>query len=96
MLAARSGAEHDTHADRPDSSRDARHRNIFGIEAAIEKEGKPRPELIDRNSPRSEHLRVSESIRERVGGLLHRRRGGFADVITTDRDRIPERDFARG
>ena len=95
-LRARSCAKHVAHADRPDSSRDASERDVFRVEAAIEKERETRPELIDRNSASSEHLCVSKSIRKRVSSLLHRRRTGFPNVITTDRDRIPARHFARG
>ena len=54
------------------------------------------PNSIDRNAARREHFGISETVRKRVGRLLHRRRAGFADVITADRDRIPARHLARG
>src|SRR5207244_3232346 len=95
-LCLRSGTKDFAHSNRPNASRDARERNVFNVEAAIEKEREPRPELIDRNSASSEHLRVSEPVRERVRGLLHRRRTGFAHVITANPDRIPARHFAGG
>ena len=96
QLRSRARAENIAHPDRPDAARDARERDVFHVESAIEKERKARPELIDRDSARGEHFRVSKAVRERVGGLLHRRRSGLADVITADRDRIPARHFAGG
>src|ERR1700730_18033607 len=95
-LSARSGAEGVAHPNGPDPSRYTRQRDVFDVEAAIEKEGKARTELLDRDSTRREHLRVSESVRERVSGWLHRSRAGFTDVITADRDRIPAGHFAGG
>src|SRR6266576_2963972 len=89
-------AERITHADRPDAPRNAGQRNVFGVESAIEKERESRAELIDRDSARGEHFCVSESVRERISGLLHRRRTGFADVVAADRNWIPARHFARG
>src|SRR5260370_4495083 len=86
-LCFRSGTKDFAHSNRPNASRDARDRNVFNVEAAIEKERKPWPELIAWNSARGEHLRVSETVRERVGGLLHRGLTGFADVITPNRER---------
>src|SRR2546430_5605700 len=93
-LPFRSRAKDLTHSNRPDASRDSRKRDVFDIETAIEKERKPRPELIDWNSASGEHFRVSEPVRERISRLLHRRRTRFANVITADRDRIPARHFA--
>src|SRR5947208_1827728 len=95
-LPTRARAKPIAHADRPDAPRHASQRDVFGVESAIEKERKPRAELIDRDSARDEHFCVSESVRERISGLLHRRRTGFADVITTDRNWIPARHFACG
>src|SRR5947207_8666971 len=53
-LRARSCAKHVAHADRPDSSRDASERDVFRVEAEIEKERETRAELSDRNSGDSE------------------------------------------
>src|SRR3981081_331427 len=69
-LRFRSGAEHVTHANRPNAPRYARERDVFDIEPAIEEEGKPWPELIDWNAARGEHFGVGESVRKRVSGLL--------------------------
>ena len=52
-LPARVRAKHVTHSDRPDFSRNPRQRNVFDVEAAIEKEGKSWRELIDRHAPRA-------------------------------------------
>ena len=57
---------------------------------------KARSELIHRNSARGEHLRVGETIRERISGLLHRCRTSFSDVVSADRNRIPARHFPCG
>src|ERR1700716_1807655 len=57
-LPAWPGAKRVAHADRPDSARYTRQRDVFDVEAAIEKEGKARTELLDRDSTRREHLRV--------------------------------------
>jgi hypothetical protein len=96
QLRPRSGAKRIAHPNGPDSAGHACQRDVFHIQTAIEKERKPRTELIDRNSARGEHLHVCESIRERVSGLLYRRRPSLADVIAADRNRIPARHFARG
>ena len=61
--ARRTRAEHVAHPDRPDAARHTRERDVFGVESAIEKERKARPELIDRDSARSEHFRVSKTVR---------------------------------
>ena len=76
--------------------RDPREREVFDVQPAIEKERKPRPELIDRDSARGEHLDVGKTVRERVSRLLHRRRAGLGDVIAADRDRIPARHLRGG
>src|SRR2546430_4830762 len=91
-----SGAKYLAHSDCPDAPRNARERDVFDIESAIEKERESRAELIDWNFARGEHFRVSESIRKRVSGLLHRRRTGFANVIAANRDRVPTRHFTGG
>src|SRR5438105_4884910 len=94
-LSARVRAKDFTHPDRPDFSRNPSERDVFYVESAIETERKPRRELIDRDTPSIQHLGVSETIRERVCSLLHRRRACLADVITTDRNRIPARHVRR-
>ena len=83
-LPARSGAKRVAHADRPDPARNASQSDVFDVQSAIEKERKPRPELIDRNSARGKHFRIREPVRERVSSLLHRGRAGFTDVVTAD------------
>src|SRR5207248_10413122 len=88
-------AKHVAHSDRPDAARHAPERDVLRVESAIEKKRKARPELIDRDSARGEHFRVSKTVRERVSSLLHRCRAGPADVITADRDWIPARHLAR-
>ena len=95
-LRFRSGAEHVAHSDRPDPTRHARERDIFRVESAIEKKRKTRAELIDGDAAPGEHFYVRESVRQRVGSLLHRRGTGFADVVAADRDRIPAWHLARG
>src|SRR6202011_810111 len=82
--------------ERPDFSRNSRQRDVLNIEAAIEKEGQSRAELVDRHTARGEHFRVSESVRKRVSSLLNRSRPGFANVIAADRNRIPTRHVFRG
>src|SRR5438309_3089305 len=42
-----------THSDCPDFSRNPRQRDVFDVEAAIEKERKPWRELIDWHAPRA-------------------------------------------
>ena len=54
------------------------------------------PNSIHGHAARRQHLGIGKTVRKRVGGLLHRRRSGFADVITADRDRIPAWHVARG
>src|SRR5205814_9498823 len=63
-LRARSCAKHVAHADCPDSSRDASERDVFRVDAAIEKERETWPAVIDRNAASSEHLCVSRSMRK--------------------------------
>src|SRR6266436_5792900 len=52
-LPARVRAKHVTHSYRPDFSRNPRQRDVFDVEAAIEKERKPWSELIDWHAPRA-------------------------------------------
>src|SRR5438067_559192 len=52
-LPARVRAKDVTHSDRPDFSRNPRQRDVFDVEAAIEKEREPWRELIDRHTPRA-------------------------------------------
>src|ERR1700736_6618946 len=70
-LGARAGAENVAHSDRPNFSRDTREGDVFDIEAAIEKEGKPRAKLIDWNAARGQQLDVGEARCKRVSSLLH-------------------------
>src|SRR6266850_5350038 len=95
-LCSRSCAKHLPHSDRPDAPRHASERDIFDVETAIEKKRKARSKLIHRNSARGEHLRVGETIRERISGLLHRCRTSFSNVVSADRNRIPTRHFLCG
>src|ERR1700719_1050668 len=59
-----SSAKHFAHADRPDSARNSRQRDVFDVESAIEKERKSRAELIDWNSACRKHFRISETVRK--------------------------------
>src|SRR2546423_14297815 len=66
-LRFRSSGKHIAHPNRPNAPRDARERDVFNIESAIEKEREAWAELIDWNSARGEHFRVSEAVRKCVG-----------------------------
>src|SRR4051812_17272734 len=90
------GAERIPHPDRPNAARDARERDVFHVETAIEKEGKTRTEFIHRNTAGGHHFGISKTVRRRMGSLLHRRRSRLADVITADGNGIPARHLARG
>src|SRR5207244_11043825 len=54
-LCFRSGTKDFAHSNRPNASRDAPERHVFNVEAAIDKERQPSPELIDWHPARDEH-----------------------------------------
>src|SRR5208283_621892 len=82
------------HPDRPDLPADARKRDIFDIQPAIEKEREPRPKYVHFQAMIPEIIDISETIRQSVGRLLNWSRAGFRDVVSADRDRIPTRHLS--
>ncbi len=73
------------HGLRPDLARRAILRDLFEeIVMRVEEETKPWREGIYRKPALDGPIDVFESVAQRERQLLHRRRSGFADVVTGD------------
>ena len=62
------------------------------VVVAVEEEGQPRRELVDREAGVDRRLHVGHPVGERERDLLDGRAALLAEVVAGDRDRVPARD----
>ena len=90
------GAEAVLHHPRIDAAGGAELGDLLEeIVVHVPEEAEARREVVHRHAALDAFLDVSESVGEREGQLLHRRRSHFADVVAADRDGIPARHVLR-
>src|SRR5260221_2380547 len=84
------------HLMRPNTTRSAIFCDLFEeIIMCVEEEGETRREFIHVHAACDAPSHIFESICERKGQFLRGCRARFTDVISTDGDRVPLRNFLR-
>ena len=91
------GAEALFHEARPHAARRTELGDLLeDVVVRVEEEGQARRECVNVEPRIDRGLHVGETVGERKGKLLHRRRAGLADVVSGDRDRVETREVLLG